>query len=168
MVNETFETETLETLAKKIAHCATEAEEHTIAAILRIREARKRVEAGKAGDITWQSWARKNIELSPSRLRELHRIAAAEDPRKELERIRKKTQERVERHREKKKGSAPLRNGGATVKATAELEEDRKSLIEWAQSAPLDHVEKALTYTRRLGSAAAVANPRQPAEPAVS
>ncbi len=166
MVNETFETETLETLAKKIAHCATEAEEHTIAAILRIREARKRVEAGEAGDITWNSWAFKNIKLSPSRLRELHRIAEAEDPRKELERLRKKTQERVQRHREKKK-SAPLRNGGATVKVTAELEEDRKSLIEWAQSAPLDHVAQARTHTRRLGSAA-VTNPRQPAEPAVS
>ena len=100
-----------------------------------------------------------------TRLRELQRIAAAEDLRKELERGRKKTRERVERHREKKK-SAPLRNGGASVAETAEMEDDRKSLIEWARSAPLDRVTEALSYIRGFDSAAAVSNPNQPAEPA--
>ena len=165
MDNETVETETLETLAEKIAQSATEAEEHTIKAALLVREARKRVEAGEAGEVTWYEWARKNIKLSMSRLRELQRIAKAEDPKKELERIRKKTQERVERHREKKR-SAPLRNGGATVTVTAELEDDRKSLIEWGHSAPLDHVTQALSYVRRFDSTAAVTNPDESAEPA--
>ncbi len=89
MVNKTVEKEHLETLAEKIAHCATQADEHTITAAHLISEARKRVEAGEAGDTTWYSWAPKNIKLSMSRLRELQRIAEAQDPRKGLERIRK-------------------------------------------------------------------------------
>ena len=89
MVNETFETETLEALAVKIAQYATEADEKTIEAAKLIREARKRVEAGEAGDTNWYSWGRKNIKLLLSRLRELQRIAAAQDPRKELKRLRR-------------------------------------------------------------------------------
>ena len=166
MTNETFETETLATLAEKIARYATEADEHTIKAAKLIREARKRIEAGEAGDTNWYSWAPKNIKLSLSRLRELQRIAAADNPQKELERQRKVTQKRVERHREKK-GSAPLRNGGATFKVTAEMEDDRRSLIEWARSAPIDRVAEALSYIRRFDSAAAIANLDRPAEPAV-
>ncbi len=89
MVNETVERESLETLAEKIARYSTEADKQTIEAADLIREARKRVEAGKAGDTTWYEWAPKNIKLSLSRLRELQRIAEAQDPRKELERLRK-------------------------------------------------------------------------------
>ena len=87
-------------------------------------------------------------------------------PQKELKRGRKKTQERVERYREKN-SSAPLRNGGATLKVTAEMEDDRRSLIEWARSAPIDRVAEALSYIRRFDSAAAIANLDRPAEPAV-
>ena len=166
MTNETFETETLETLAEKIAQYATEADEKTIEAAKLVGEARKRVEAGEAGDTNWYSWATKNIKLSLSRLRELQRIAEAEDPQQELKRGRKKTQERVERYREKK-NSVPLRNGGATLKVTAEMEDDRRSLIEWARSAPIDRVAEALSYIRRFDSAAAIANLDRPAEPAV-
>ncbi len=61
----------------------------------------------------------------------------------------------------------PLRNGGATVKVTAELEVDRRSLIEWARSAPIDRVAEALSYLRGFDSAGVIANPDQPAEPAV-
>ncbi len=167
MINETFETETLETLAVKIAQYATEADEKTIEAAKLIREARKRVEAGEAGEVKWYTWARENIKLSTSRLRELQRIAAAEDPRKELQRQRKLTQVRVENHREKKK-LAPLRNGGAILKVTAEMEDDRKSLIDWARSAPIDRVAEALSYIRRFDSAGVIANLDQPAELAVN
>ena len=89
MTNETFETETLETLAEKIARYATEADEKTIEAAKLVGEARKRVEAGEAGDTSWYSWGPKNIKLLLSRLRELQRIAAAQDPRKELKRLRR-------------------------------------------------------------------------------
>ncbi len=164
MTNKTSKTETLETLAEKIAQYATEADEKTIEAAKLIREARERVEAGEAGDTNWYSWARKNIKLSMSRLRELQRIAAADNPQKELERQRKVTQKRVERHREKKK-LPPLRNGSAILKVTAEMEDDRRSLIEWARSAPIDRVAEALSYIRRFDSA--IANLDRPAEPAV-
>ncbi len=90
MINETFETETLETLTVKIVQYATEADDKTIEAAKLIREARKRVEAGEAGEVKWYTWARENIKLSTSRLRELQLIAAAEDPRKQLNRLRKK------------------------------------------------------------------------------
>lgn len=167
MVKETVKKEPLETLAEKITQCATQADEHTIEAALLIREARKRVEAGEAGETTWYEWARNNIKLSMSRLRELQRIGDAEDPWKELERTQKKTQERGERHRKKKK-SAPLRNGGATVEVPAEMEDDRRKLIDWARSAPIGRVADVLSHIRRLDSAEAVSNPDQPAEPAVT
>ena len=90
MINESVETETLEALAVKIAQYATEADEQTIEAAKLFREARKRVEAGEAGEVKWCEWGRKNIKLLITRLRELQLIAAAEDPRKQLNRLRKK------------------------------------------------------------------------------
>ncbi len=90
MINESVETETLATLAEKIARYATEADEKTIEAAKLIREARKRVEAGEAGEVKWYEWGRKNIKLLITHLRELQLIAAAEDPRKQLHRLRKK------------------------------------------------------------------------------
>ena len=132
-----------------------------------VGEARKRVAAGDAGDITWYSWADKNIKLSKSRLRELQLIAEAEDPQKELRRQRKVTQKRVERYREKKK-SAPLRNGGASITETAELEEDRQSLIKWARDAPIGHVTETLTYIQQYDSAETVSNSGQPAVPSAT
>ena len=100
-----------------------------------------------------------------SRLRELQRIAEAEDPRKELKRQRKLTQVRVANHREKKK-SAALRNGGASLTETAELEEDRQSLIEWAESAPIDRVTKVLSHARQVDSADTNSSSNDPAETA--
>ncbi len=167
MTNESVERETLEILAEKITRYANEADEKTLEAAKLIREARKRVEAGDAGKIKWETWARENIKLSQSRLRELQRIAEAEDPREELERQRKMTRERVERHREKKK-SAALRNGGASLTETAELEEDRQSLIAWAREAPLNHVTDVLSYARQVDSADANSRSDEPAETAAA
>jgi hypothetical protein len=84
MIDESDEPETLEALAVKIALCATAADEKTIEAAMLIREARKRLEAEGASTAKWYSWARKNIKLSETRLRDLLSIAEAEDPRKEL------------------------------------------------------------------------------------
>ncbi len=168
----------VETLAAKIVQCANEADNKVLEAAKLICEARKRVETGEAdeaGKVTWYEWARKNIELSPSRLRELQRIAGAENPKKELERLRKLTQQRAERHRERKKDktSAPLRIGGSDIKAVAEAEEahraqpisvgastqaesdpERKSLIEWASTAPIEQVTKVLSFIQALDTAA--------------
>jgi len=166
--NETLkERETLEALAVKIALYATEADEKTLEAAKLVGEARKRVEAGDAGDVTWETWARENIKLCDSRLRELQRIAEAEDPRKELERQRKMTRERVERHREKKK-SAALRNGGARITEIAELEEDRQSLIKWAREAPIERVAEVLSDIQQYDSAETVSGSGQSAETAAA
>ncbi len=164
--NETLERETLEILAEKITRYATEAEEKTLEAAKLVGEARKRVEAGEAGDTSWYSWAPKNIKLSMSRLRELQGIAKAEDPRAELKRLRKLTQLRVERHREKKK-SASLRNGGTRITETAELEKDRQKLIKWAWEAPIERVAEVLSDIQQYDSAATVSTSSQSADTAV-
>ena len=122
----------LEVVARKIKEHAEKSDEHVIAAAVLVREARRRVEAGEAGDIKWYAWAPDNIDLSYSRLYELQCIAEADDPRKELERIRKLTRERVEEHREKK--AAEMR----------ELEEERRDLIAWAKKAPIEKVRRIL------------------------
>ena len=125
--------EPLEVLARKIEEHAKKSDEHVIAAAMLVREARRRIEAGEAGDdITWYAWALKNIKLSVSRLRDLQRIAAADHPVKELERQRKLTQKRVEEHREKK-----------AAKKRA-LEEERQDLIAWAKKAPIEQVRRVL------------------------
>lgn len=167
MDNEIVENEPLEAVAEKITQLATAADEKTIEAAILVREARERVEAGEAGETTWYSWAHTNIKLSESRLRELQRIAEAEDPHKELVRIREMNRKRVQRHREKKT-SAPLRNGGAVVKETATVEDSRHRLIEWARSAPLDHVGKVLSYIEQFDPAETPSESSLPSETAAA
>ena len=77
------------------------------------------------------------------------------------------TQNRVERHRKKKK-SAALSNGGASLTETAELEADRQSLIAWAREAPIDRVTKVLSYARQVDSADANSGSDEPAETAAA
>ena len=160
---EPLEPESLEGLAERIASCANVPDEKMIEAAMLIREARKRVEAGEVGKADWETWARENINLGDSRLRQLQRIANAKDPQEELERQQKMTRERVERHREKKK-SAALRNAGASLTETAELEADRQSLIKWAREAPIERVTAVLSYARRVDSVDANSNSDEPAE----
>lgn len=128
--------EPLDVVARQIEVRAKKADEQVIAAALLMREARRRIETGEAGDISWYAWARKNIKLSTSRLRELQRIAKADDPAKELERQRKLTQKRVEEHRTKKAAEA------------WKLDEERKDLIAWAKEAPIEKVRQVLRQVR--------------------
>jgi hypothetical protein len=164
---EPLEPEPLEALAERIVSYAKEADEKTLEAAMLIREARKRVDAGEAGDVTWETWAREKLKLGDSRLRELQRIAKAKDPQKELERQREMTRERVERHREKKK-SAAFRNAGASLTETAELEAVRQSLIDWAREAPIDRVTEVLFYARKGDSEDTNSNSDEPAETAAA
>ncbi len=167
MTNESVEREPLDILAEKITRYANATDEKMIEAAKLVGEARKRVEAGEVGKADWETWARENINLGDSRLRQLQRIASAKDPQKELERQQKMTRERVERHREKKK-SAALRNAGASLTETAELEEDRQSLIAWAREAPLNQVTEVLSYARQVDSADANSRSDEPAETAAA
>ena len=131
--------EPLDVVAGKIEAHAKKADEHVISAAMLMREARRRVDAGEAGDITWYAWAPKNINLSPSRLRDLQNIAEADDPAKELERQRELTRVRVENHREKKAAEA------------WKLDEERRDLIAWAKKEPIEKVRQVL---RLVGSQA--------------
>ncbi len=146
MVKEKPETASLEELAERIAQYANEADEKTIEAGKLICLARERVETELADHTTWTDWARENIKLSESRLRELQRIAEAEDPRKELERTRDMTRQRVEKHRRKKKVESvmPLRSSGdKTVTARADRQDDRQSPIEIGpEHGGVDHKER--------------------------
>lgn len=140
-MTEAMKAEPLDVVASKIEQHAKKSDEHVIAAAILVAEARRRVEAGEAGNIKWYTWARKNIDLSPSRLYELQCIAEADDPRKELERIRKLTRERVKEHRERK---------AAEKRA---LEEERQELIAWAKKEPIEKVRRILRLTRSNDSA---------------
>jgi vacuolar-type H+-ATPase subunit I/STV1 len=174
MVKDISENEPLESIAKRIAECANQADEKVLQAARLIREARKRVEAGQAGDIKWYPWAETNIKLSKSRLRELLNIAEAEDSKKELERLRGLNNARQTRYRNnnKAKGTAPLRNGGTETKVVSEPieahmvppangtadsiaseEPERAGLIAWARKAPIEHVGEVLSFAKKLESA---------------
>ena len=99
------EKEPLDIVARKIAEHAEQSEQsyrHIIEAALLVKKARRRVEAGEAGDVKWHEWALKNIKLPIWRLNELQQIARADDPKKEVERLRRLNQKRVEKHRKKK------------------------------------------------------------------
>ena len=129
--------EPLDVVARQIEAHAKKSEEQVISAAMLVREARRRVEAGEAGKISWYDWAPKNISLSLSRLRELQSIAAADDPEKELERQRKLTQKRGKEHRAKKKATG-----------TQDLDPERQDLINWAKEAPIDRVKQVLGQIR--------------------
>jgi len=140
----------LDDLARDIERHAEQADECVIAATMLLREARVRVEAGEAGDIKWYAWAEKNIKLSQSRLRDLLRIAEADDPRKELERQRRLLRERVEKHRGKE--AAGWRQ-----------DEERVELIALAKKAPIEKVRLALRQIGgQAGTAKSVSNDTAP------
>ena len=101
-----YEHESLETLAAEIVKHADQADDHIIEAAMLVRQARERVKAGEAGEVTWAAWARQRINLGESRIRELQRIAYATDPRAELERIRAMNRERAAKFREESKSRA--------------------------------------------------------------
>lgn len=128
----------LEALIQEIETRANKADDHIIAAALRLRELRQRIEGGELGEnVKWMEWARKSFRnISISRLYELSAIAEAEDPRAELELQREKTREKVKRHREK---MAALERA---------IEPERKELIAWAKIAPIDEVRLSLRGIR--------------------
>lgn len=145
MTEENFETESLEALVERIVQYADEADERILEAARLICVARERVETEMAGEITWTDWARENIKLSESRRRDLQRVADAEDPKKELGRLREMTRKRVENHRQKKKATkpVPLRTGGdETVKMAAGPEKGRPNPSEISSDPGEGHVEE--------------------------
>ena len=127
--------QSLADLAREIVEQVKESDDHEIGAAMLAVDARRRVEAGEAGKISWSGWAREHIKLSSSRLSELLRIGQADDPRAELEKVRAQTRERVQK----------LRATRASQKSA--LEPERRNLIDWAKSAPIDAVKRMLKAT---------------------
>ena len=167
MTDQTLETQTLESLAAKIAELADEADNRTIEVAKLVCETRRRFEDGKAGDDSWSEWSRANIELGESRIRELLRIGNSDDPMGKLKEIRSATNNRVRRHRENK-NSPTLRNVDRRATATAEKEAERGTLIEWVHEAPLDQVADVLSYIDKFTSSVSMPNLDKSAVPADS
>lgn len=120
--------EPIRDLIQEIQTKAEQSDDHVIAAAMKIRELRQRIESGEVGKVNWYVWALEHIEFKKTRLRELVRIAEAADPRKEAERLRNLTRERKDRHR--------------TRHATErELEPERQAIIAWAKKATIAEVE---------------------------
>lgn len=137
--------EPLNIIARKIAEHSNQFEkssDHVIRAARYFKEARERIEAGEDGEITWFAWAMTNINLSPSRLRELQTIAEAENPDKEVKRLRELNRRRVQKYRKRKEIERKL------------LEKPRRCVIEWAKSADLAQVENIQRSIARLSHAA--------------
>ena len=88
----------------------TSADDETIGSALIIREIRRRVEDGELGNgSTWYEWALENLDLRKSRLKELHRIAEAKNPRAEMARLQNLACERAKRHGAKNEREPELR-----------------------------------------------------------
>ncbi len=121
--------EPIPVLVKNIEARANKSVDHIIAAAMLVQELRRRVEAGEAGDVKWYAWARQNINLGLSRLRELQRIAEAEDPKKELRRLRDLGLERAQKFRAKEI-------------LQCDLESERTAVIQWAREAHIDDVRR--------------------------
>jgi hypothetical protein len=97
---------TLDTLAEDINARLEKAEayarkhkEHRLAAGLQLIEARKRVEAGEAGEIGWHDWVRANIKRTLRDVQKIMAVARAPDPEKKLAEERDRVREQVRRHR---------------------------------------------------------------------
>ncbi len=123
---------TLDTVARRIEQHAEQSADQAIIAGKLILEARGRVEAGEAGKISWSGWARENIDLSSSRLRELARIAKAKDPATAAKQQRAATRKRAAAHR------------AAKAADTQNLDPERRDLIVWAKEAPIEQVRQML------------------------
>lgn len=129
----------LDLVVRRIEEHSKKSDDHVIEAARLVSEARRRVEAGEAGLTTWYVWGKANINLAPSRLRELMRIGEAADPRKELERLRTLNNERQKKHRDE---------------AAREMEPERKAVIAWAKHAELKQVRRFAEQIARSKNAA--------------
>jgi hypothetical protein len=85
---------------EKAEACARKQKGHRLAAGLQLIAARKRVEAGEAGEIGWHDWVRANIKRTLRDVQKVMAVARAPDPEKKLAEERDRVREQVRRHRE--------------------------------------------------------------------
>jgi hypothetical protein len=115
----------------------------------KIWAARQLVDAGAAGPgATWKAWVTENLDLCPSRVRELLRVGRATDPAAELKELRQ----------EKAASVAKAKSRGATPRIP-ENEPARAELAAWMQTASY---EKIVREWERIRAAEPAAPPAKP------
>lgn len=129
--------QTIKALVAHIVERANEGDEQLIALAKIVRELKQRVEAGEAGaGIKWMEWALKNIKLKSTRLYELNAIANADDPKKELDDLRRANRERQKERRER------LKNGG-------EVDPERAEVIKLIRTVKIEVVHEVRALIRQ-------------------
>lgn len=102
---------TLPQLVKEVKHRLAQAEkfeakadDHRLAASLRIAECRERVKAGEAGKgVKWREWAPEQFGVSYREVKRLARVGSAEDPEQALKELRQQGAEAARKRREQQK-----------------------------------------------------------------
>ena len=87
--------EELSQLAGEIESTAKMADEYLVAASKALRDARRLIENGKAGDANWYAWVDRSVKLPQAQKRILVRVAEADDPAKVIERQRRRLAARI-------------------------------------------------------------------------
>jgi hypothetical protein len=125
--DKTFTRRATDRLIGDLESRSTRSFEDRIASARIVRELRERVEAGHMGEVTWYSWARKNIKLGKTRLKEHMRVANAANPRDEVKRLIELAEARAQRLDESRK-------------RRDSVEWERRSVINFAKKAPIEQV----------------------------
>lgn len=83
------------------------ADDHRLAAILKLEEARLQIEKlGKTSPLSFNKWCASNIQWSPETIRKMLPIAQSSNPKAALEDLRAGNKERNKKSRDKKKTAA--------------------------------------------------------------
>ena len=129
MCTDISELVTLDDLAASIIEYSNAADDQLIKAAKLMQQAKTLIEAGEGNGLSWQDWVDQNIQLKRSRVYELLRLAKAEDPGAELERLREENCERQARYQARKKAN-PLNNGFKSAVISASLPAETIPAIE--------------------------------------
>jgi hypothetical protein len=121
----------LSAIAIKIETHARAADENVLAAAHLLFDTKRRFDAGEFSDTTWAKWSKKSLTLGATRIRELLRIASADDPGAALEQQRAVSAQRQQKRRDN-------------------LERDAKKLIAWAHAAPVGQIKQVLAFVAAL------------------
>jgi hypothetical protein len=132
--------EELKKIADLIDGCVEHWTDKTIELATLLKRAQDQFPNSAKGRAAWKGWVAVHTKLGESRLRELLKIAAAEDKVTAVLGVRLQTAQRVAKHRDNKKAAA-LRNG-ATVSV-------REKLADWAMYGEEDAVRETWNQVSR-------------------
>ncbi len=107
--------------------------DRTVAAAVLLKQAQDRIERGEGDGITWDEWLKANVKLKKTRVRDLLKIAEADDKAKAVLNLREKTRKRT-----------------ADCRANKCKDPAREALVKWVRDAPLATVKEALRRCKDL------------------